>query len=137
MPNGGAQTEELRGILVLGIIGTLLSIAQLAPKVELLGIPFVELTYWLIAYWGSYLFFAVIGISRDWINESVARVCYEIASMTFVSGIGFIVGLIPVFLINSVPALRIIGSAILLIPVAFGIGFLVWIRKPGWKQFSQ
>ena len=134
----GTEREEVRGIFVLGIIATLLSIAQVAPKLQLpFGVPFVDAMYWLIVYWGSYLVFAVIGISRDWIRQSVAEWSYEFSSITFVGGMGILVALVTLVVIGSVLPFQIGYVWSLLIAGIFAAAFIYAIRKPGWKKFTE
>lgn len=97
--------EELRAILVLGIIGTLFTAAQLSPRYVLppsyMGFTLKWVTYVLLFYWGTYLFFAVIGISDDWVADVVTHACDSFARFLFLGGIGILSGMVFLVLIGS------------------------------------
>lgn len=96
--DGSLTKEEIRAIFVLGIIGTLFTAAQLSPNYVMppayMHFTFKSITYLLLVYWGTYLFFAVVGISDDWIRERIARACRAFSKFLFLGGISIIIGMV-------------------------------------------
>jgi uncharacterized membrane protein len=87
--------HEVRGIFVLGVIGTLLAIWQL-PNTVFLKSPRVTLHVIiaiLTVFWGLFIFFMAIAISTDWVAKPIVRVTTYIARMMFLLGIGLILAI--------------------------------------------
>jgi hypothetical protein len=106
------QRDEVRGIFVLGVIGTLLALWQLpntvfteSPRVTL-HIIIVSLT----VLWGLCIFFMVIGVSDDWMWERLVKISYSIAKILFLLGIAFL------------------SAIFIMIGIAhfFGVNFAIW-----------
>jgi hypothetical protein len=85
--------EELRALLVLGIIGTLLAVRDVLKGDLAYSITFTDITTLLMAYWGAYLFLMVIGISGDLVRRRVANACAIGAAFFFLLGIGSTIGM--------------------------------------------
>lgn len=79
--------EELRALLVLGIIGTLLSVRDILNIDLGYGIRLNIVVVYLILYWGAYVFLAVIAISDDWVNLRIANACGTAAALAFLLGV--------------------------------------------------
>ncbi len=79
--------EELRAILVLGIIGTLIGARGFLDISLGFGIHVSDFTNWLLVYWSGYLFLMVVGISDDVIKPQLARRCADAAPACFRAGI--------------------------------------------------
>jgi len=94
------DAEELRALLVLGMVATLFTMAQLSPKhVFAFGLSFRWIAYTLLIDWGGYLFLAVVGLSKDCIKETLADLCRDLSKLCFLFGIGLGLGIaITIFL---------------------------------------
>jgi hypothetical protein len=131
------SSEELRVLIVLGIIGVLFSAYQFWPGITLAygWMTLGQLIKLLIIFWGGYLILLAMGISDDWIRPSVAKICYDTSITLFVSGMGLVTSMaILVFLT------RYVGSGLALIfSMADLIAFVTILpkKRPNvWKQVS-
>jgi hypothetical protein len=79
--------EELRALLVLGIIGTLLGVRDVLNANLGYGITLNLVANFLILYWGAYVFLMAIGISDDWVYPPICKVCAHAAQVFFGLGI--------------------------------------------------
>jgi hypothetical protein len=80
--------EELRALLVLGIIGTLLSTREFLDINLGFGFHVSSLVQGMLSFWAVYLFLTVAGISTDVVRPRVARACAILAPVVFRSGLG-------------------------------------------------
>jgi hypothetical protein len=114
--------EELRALLVLGIVGTLFTMAQLSPNhVFAFGITFRWIADTLLISWGGYLFLAVVGISTDCVRKEFALACRDIAKFLFVFGIA----------LGLAVAITILAGG-MLEPTLTQYGIKVGLREAGW-----
>lgn len=86
--------EELRALLVLGIIGTLLGVRDVLNVNLGYGVTLGMITSGLMVFWGAYVFLMAIGVSGDLISESVAEKCEVMAVVCFLVGICVTVGVV-------------------------------------------
>lgn len=85
--------EELRALLVLGIIGTLLGARDVLNANLVYGLTINDVANWLILYWGAYVFLMAIGISDDWVYPPISKACKRLAQAFFCLGISVTSGL--------------------------------------------
>ena len=113
------EREELRAILVLGIIGTLLGTKNFTDVSLGFGIHVSFIVNGLLEYWGAYLFLEVMAISSEVIKERVRAYCEIAARLCFLYGLALTFGL-TIF----VSFYLVIGtiSASLLANYAIGVG---------------
>ena len=108
------STEELRAILVLGIIASLLAARDLLNVKLGAGFSLVDIANALTVYWGGYLFLIVIGISRDVIYRPVAERFTRYGKVFFLVGVAASIGM------------SVVCAVALLVPTfvatAFGLG---------------
>ncbi len=100
--NSQLVREEIRGIFVLGVLGTLLAIRDLFDVTLFGGLHLRSLVAFLMAYWSAYVLLMALGVSDDWIPSSVARECTNGARIAFIAGIAFQVGIIPGLMLDYV-----------------------------------
>jgi hypothetical protein len=82
--------EEVRGIFVLGVIGSLIALDSFLHNHMIVGdVSWHTVTIALVFYWGAYVFLMAIGVSgEDIVNARFAAHCKVLAAMGFVFGIG-------------------------------------------------
>lgn len=54
----------------------------------------------LIIYWGLYVFFMALGVSDDWIDQSITKRCYTLAKCLFIAGIGTMCGVAAIVIVS-------------------------------------
>lgn len=89
-PTNDLFREEVRGIFVLGVIATLLTLREFGPNPVLLANPAFalrDLELYFSGIWGLYIFFAAIAVSDDWIWPRLAKMCHVAAKTNFHVGI--------------------------------------------------
>lgn len=138
------QREEIRGVFVIGLIATFLSIRpyiqthefnQLLISQELINGILLNFTTFLIAFWGVYLFLIIISLSDDiklpykeneepWISKENFSNVKMVAHFMFIGGIYIVYLYILILLI-------FIGVSILVLLVPIVI--LVWLFKLPYK----
>lgn len=79
--------EELRALLVLGIIGTLLGARDVLNANLGYGLTINSVAKYLILWWGIYIFLMAIGISDDWVYPPICKACVRAAEIAFCTGI--------------------------------------------------
>lgn len=105
------KREEIRGVFVIGLIATFLSIrpyiethvsSQILINPESIKLILLNLTTFLIFFWGIYLFLIVISLSDDiilpvridgepLISKEKFSVIKKVAQIMFMGGIGIVV----------------------------------------------
>jgi hypothetical protein len=85
--------EELRALLVLGIIGTLLGVRDVLNANLVYGLTINDVANYLILYWGAYVFLMAIGISDDWVYPPISKACERAAQAAFCIGISVTSGM--------------------------------------------
>jgi len=132
MANG--SKDELRVVIVLGIIGVLFSASQLWPEVTFAyNMTLRQVLNLLILYWGGYLILLAIGISDDWVKTSVAKVCYESSIMLFMIGMGFVTAMALVAFLTP----HVGGTLAFVFGIADLLVFMIVLSKKRpnvWKQ---
>jgi hypothetical protein len=101
--------EELRALLALGIIGTLLALRDVLDINLGYDVTFGMIASGLMAFWGAYVFLTAIGVSDDFIRLRVADACAAMAAYCFVFGICATGGVV-VFIVVVLVLVRFIGS---------------------------
>jgi len=86
--------EELRALLVLGIIGTLLGVRDVLDIKLGYGITFNSIVSALMMYWGAYVFLMAVGVSGDLLRPKVADTCATVAALCFILGIASMIGMV-------------------------------------------
>ena len=89
--------EEVRGLFVLGIIAALLaarSFLDFKIDFEVVQFTIQSLLSFMIVGWGAYAFLMALGVSQDWIGKPLAKMCYALAWLSFIMGIGVSLGMI-------------------------------------------
>jgi hypothetical protein len=122
------EREETRGLLALGVIGSLVTLRfshlSFGPDIDF-GIDII------LFVWGAYAFLMAIAISgEDWVHKPVADHCYFYAHILFLAGIAAIPAVAWVLffsflssLLSSYISLRLITA--LEVGSSVTIGFLV------------
>jgi hypothetical protein len=133
--------EELRGIFVLGVIATLLTSREFLDFL-VLGVPIRVILLGIILMWGAYAFFMVVGISGDWVNEPIVKVCYLMAYTLFVTGIGGTIGtfVTVLFALYVAPHFPLLVQDISILELGVGVSFFVAIKLgkgPGFAVKGQ
>jgi FtsH-binding integral membrane protein len=130
--------HEVRGLLVLGVIGTLVALWQL-PNFVFVESPRITLhiTIAIITgVWGLFIFFMAIAVSEDWVWKRLVDASYQIAKALFLLGIGFLFALLVMIAVYYSPL-----GASYAIPVglatAFVLGFLLYVTKPSEKPSNE
>jgi hypothetical protein len=86
--------EELRALLVLGVIGSLLAARGALVIIKVgAGFSLGDIANFLIFYWGTYLFLVAIGISNDVIYPPIAGMIKAVAKRFFFVGIPVTIGM--------------------------------------------
>lgn len=94
------EREEVRGLFVLGVIAALLT-ARGFPDFPLSQVlTFHTAMNGLVMYWGLYVFFMALGVSPDWIDQDIAKGCYDFAKYLFIAGIGVMCGTVVVVVLS-------------------------------------
>jgi hypothetical protein len=88
--------EEVRGIFVLGIIGTLLVLMTSLGGIMFTQKSSLQVTViGLLIYWSVYAFLMAIGVSDDIIDPRIAGFCKTAGSLFFVLGISVTIVFVP------------------------------------------
>lgn len=130
--------HEVRGIFVLGVIGTLLTLWQLPNKLFIVS-PRVTL-HVIIALitgiWGLFVFFMAIAVSKDWICKRLVDVSYQIAKVLFQLGIGSLFALLLAIVVSYSP-LGVSYAIYVGLIAAFALGFLLHFTQPSQKPSKE
>ncbi len=90
------QREEVRGVFVLGIIGTLLVLANFFAYVKITPESSLSVVvFYLVSFWGLYVFLTAIGVSEDFVKPEIAETCRWLAKGYFVLGISMTAVVVP------------------------------------------
>lgn len=85
--------EEVRGIFVLGVIGTLLALGRGLDVIVFSNVSLATLTNCLVLYWGIYVVLMAIGVSDDIVKPSITELCNTLAKVYFVGGLAVLMAL--------------------------------------------
>jgi hypothetical protein len=124
--------EEVRGLFVLGIIGSLLALGRMLDVKIFDDVSLATLTSGLIGYWLVYVFLMAMGISDDIIRPGIARFCTGVARIFFLAGLAILM-IVPI-LFGVFYLLRPIGVyALLAIPIVIVVVvlFVLGLRGKG------
>jgi hypothetical protein len=133
--------EEVRGIFVLGVIGTLLALGRGLDVKVFLDISLADLTNGLVLFWGIYVVVMAVGVSDDVFKSSVAEFCRGFAKFYFLMGLATLMT-VPV-MDSAYYSLRALGILITwsnVIPFALAWAALVflfmWLLRKKGSLFS-
>ena len=134
------QREEVRGILVLGVIASLLGVKDsLGLAVDFSHFTYSSVLVILILYWGTYVTMMAVGVSSDLFDERFAARCATLARFMFVGGVWTLV-----MAVLSVPLaylFSIISPGDLAVPYAVSVSSIitgaVFQRIGGFKRFLR
>ena len=91
MSESNDKKTELRGVFVLGIIGSLLALGRFADVKILFGMSLAELTNGLILFWGIYVALMAVGVSDDIVRPTIAKYCTILANFYFLGGLALLI----------------------------------------------
>jgi hypothetical protein len=124
------ERHEVRGIFVLGVIGTLLGLWQL-PNTVFVRVPRITLhliIFALTVYWGLFVFFMALAVSDDWVWKRIVDASYSIAKFLFRAGIGFLLAIFVMIIVQR--TLGAYAAFLAFTITALVLGFLFKLKEP-------
>jgi hypothetical protein len=88
------QREELRGILAIGAIASLVAVRGQLQSTTLLGFPILPLVDFLLGFWILYVLAMAIGVSGDIFGPTISDFCRSLGKLFFAAGIALITALV-------------------------------------------
>ena len=79
--------EEVRGIFVLGVIGSLLALGRGLDVKVFFDTSLGDLTSGLVAFWAIYVVLMAMGVSDDIVRPSISEICKKAAKLYFLVGL--------------------------------------------------
>jgi hypothetical protein len=79
--------EEVRGIFVLGVIGSLLALGRGLDVKVFFDTSLGDLTSGLIGFWAIYVVLMAMGVSDDIVRPSISEICKRAAKLYFLVGL--------------------------------------------------
>jgi hypothetical protein len=129
--------EEVRGVFVLGIIGTLLALGRGLDVKVFFDVSLATLANGLVLYWGMYVVFMAIGVSDDIVKPRVSKFCNSLAKVYFVGGLAILM-VIPIVVLAyyALPALGVlitwpIAAALQVVGVLMAVLIWLGLRREG------